>query len=120
MQYNARELIETLMAEKSLNQMQLAQLAKISQSTISRLRRGDVHERSGGARLKLLRYAKSQGLAIEDQAQAGQRRIMRVLEKLWDGSPGQLEAIVKVLQALAGLRSATSSVKGKSRDGQRR
>lgn len=108
------------MAEKSLNQSQLAQSAKISQATISRLLRGDKHERSGGARLKLLRYAKSQGFAIEDRAQAAPRRVMRAFEKLWDGSPEHLEAIVKILQALAGLRLATSSEKGIYRDRQRR
>lgn len=120
MQYNAREIIDTLMAEKGLTQAKLAQLAQISQSTISRLRRGEEHERNGEARLKLLHYAETQDLAGENLAQAAPKRIVRAFRHIWDGSPDHLDAIVKILHDLAPFRRSVSEVKGRSRDRQRR
>jgi len=120
MHIDARAIIDYLMTEKGLTQSQLAREVDIDQATISRLHRRGAYERSGKARLKLLKYAKAHIPSIEDFIDPGPNRVANAFRQIWDGTNEHVVAIVGVIRALAGLKPDRRSGKGRLRERQRK
>ena len=86
-----------------LTQEGLANLAKVSQSTVSRALSG-ARLRRGAARGRLFKYA---GIVdTVDMPRKGIKAVIHAFEKIWDGSPTHADAVADVIISLAKLRPA--------------
>lgn len=120
MHTDASIIIRHLMTEKGLTQAQLAKLADISQSAVSRLLHGGGHERYGRARIKLFKYARTEESSLGDLTDPGPKRVANAFCRIWDGTEDHTLAIVRIISALAGLRPNSTSVKRGVRARQRK
>lgn len=114
---DARAKVRQLLAQNGLSQAKLAERAGISQSTVSRALHGS-SQRHGRARSKLFTYAQNQETTEGILAEDGPKRVVKAFDRIWDGTDAHAAAIVKILNALAGLRPAGSPKKRGIREGQ--
>ena len=119
MHEDSSEIIRALIAEKGLTQAQLAERARISQSTVSRMLRS-ASKRYGRARQKLFTYARRQEPSVDDSTEHGPKRVATAFHRIWDGTDAHAAAIVRIINALAGLRPKASPGKGRMRERQRK
>jgi len=107
--------LRRLMERRGLSQMQLARLAHVSQSTVSRILNGE-RRNHGQAHRKLLTYVQSQK-EVEDRPMAdGVERVTTAFKRIWDGSGAHATAIVSVIHALAGLKPTRGQKRGRKRE----
>jgi transcriptional regulator with XRE-family HTH domain len=97
--------LREFMVRRGLSQTRLAKLARVSQSTVSRVLRG-VRDRHGQARHRLLTYARIEETIQDSSAEHGVKRVTSAFSRIWDGSDEHATAIVNVIDALAGLKPA--------------
>jgi transcriptional regulator with XRE-family HTH domain len=95
--------LEAFMKDRRLSQQKLAELAVVSQSTVSRARHGSL-QRHGRAREKLFTFLENE-LSRTPTAGSGRDQVLNAFDRIWDGSEVHAAAVAKVIEALDGLRS---------------
>jgi transcriptional regulator with XRE-family HTH domain len=115
MQELATALLE-IMAERGLNQADLAAEAKVNQSTVCRaLKRPS--KRLSRAQKRLYEYARVSPYAHKEED--GTRSVLKAFERIWDRSEEQALAVAKVIDALGSLCVHVESEKGGGLEGRR-
>jgi transcriptional regulator with XRE-family HTH domain len=99
------------MRKNFLSQTELANLADVSQSTVSRALSGRL-VRHGQARARLFIYAQLDDVEVA-AGDEGRTPVIRAFDKIWDGSHEHAAAVAKVIEALADLRTDRSRRKGR-------
>ena len=94
--------IDAFIKEHGLNQNLLAKAAHVSQSTVSRARKG-TPERNGRARRRLFIYIHNH-LRLRDEAPVKKKDVLRAFNRVWGTWDAHASAIAKVVGALDGLR----------------
>lgn len=102
MQEDAARIVRTFMNKRGLNQVQLAKLAGVSQSIVSRALR-HAAKRGGRARNKLCIYIQEE-LGAELESGVGKDRVLTAFDQIWDKTEAHATAVAKVIKALNGLR----------------
>jgi hypothetical protein len=100
---DASSQLREFMRRKGLNQSQLARLATVSQSTVSRAL--SAAWRRGAAQQRLFIYADI-APPSSPRMRGGRRQVIRAFDQIWDGSDDHATAVAKVIDALSGLRPA--------------
>jgi transcriptional regulator with XRE-family HTH domain len=94
--------LEAFLRDRSLSEQQMAEMAGVSQSTVSRARHGSP-QRHGGARERLFTFLENE-LNGSATAGSGRDQVLNAFDRIWDGSEVHATAVAKVIQALDGLR----------------
>jgi hypothetical protein len=106
------ELLRAYMANNSLTQEQLSDIANVSQATVSRaLTR--TPRRHGRAWLRLFTYV-SRELNASSFSEVGRETVLAAVERVWDGTDMHAAAIARIIDALAGLRPSEKKEPGTS------
>lgn len=92
------------MSRHGLNEARLADLAGVSQATVSRALRHRP-KRAGRARVRLFTYIHEE-LQREGLAHADKSEVLRAFERVWGASEAHAAAIAKVVGALDSLRTS--------------
>jgi transcriptional regulator with XRE-family HTH domain len=91
------------MEAHNLTQSELAKVAKVNQSTVSRILSGNP-QRSGKALKALCNYA---GIEVEKAASSTtdpKKLIMDTFIRIWDGSNLHAETVARIIDALRNVR----------------
>lgn len=91
------------MEAHSLTQSGLAKAAKVNQSTISRILRGNP-QRSGRALKALCNYAGIEAENAETSTTEPKKLIMDTFIRIWDGTDLHVETIARIIDALRDVR----------------
>ena len=97
--------LRALMEAKGLDQITLARRAKVSQASVSRALKGGTRRRRGRAYVRLFNY-------IQQHRRQGafggldKERVHEAIDRIWDASKAHADAVVKVVEALEGLRTS--------------
>ena len=118
--HEAKSQLEQFMRTRRLSQGQLAVKARVSQSTVSRVLRGDPAKRYSGARNRLFKYARIRESVVIQPADNGIKRVVKTFEQIWDGSDAHAVAVSNVIRALAGLRPTAEGRKGSKHERRRK
>ena len=101
MQQRTPATVRAFMRSRKWSQQELAVNAGVSQATVSRaLER--IGRRQGSGRDKLFIYIETEYLA-----ESGLRvpeEVVRAFTRIWDGTSAHTSAVVKIIDALEGLR----------------
>ena len=96
--------LRAFMAEKGLDQVDLAKRAKVSQASVSRVLNGGTQKRRGRAFLRLCKYIQKQREQGTFQA-SDKERVHELVDLIWGASKAHAKAVTKVVDALNGLRT---------------
>ncbi len=94
--------IRTFMHCNGLSQTQLAEMAGVSQATVSRALSGK-GERRGAARSRLFSYVGISEYPGSGAKAEARERIAEAFERVWEHSKALADAIVRITDALADL-----------------
>jgi transcriptional regulator with XRE-family HTH domain len=94
--------LEAFLEERGLSQAKVAELAGVSQSTVSRAVRRS-QQRKGQARKKLFTFIEND-FSRSATAGSGRDQVLNAFDRIWDGSEVHAVAVAKVIEALDGLR----------------
>jgi transcriptional regulator with XRE-family HTH domain len=108
---HVRTQLAAYMAQKGWSQEQLAKAAEVSQATVCRALSKD-GRRHGAARAKLFKYVGISELPPRQALGDARELIVAAFERVWDQSEEHAVAVVKVIDALAGLRPLSKDEKG--------
>ncbi|MBL8180002.1 MAG: XRE family transcriptional regulator [Blastocatellia bacterium] len=97
--------LHKLIREKHLSQQEIAEMAGVSQSTVSRALTGNI-VRSGKGRRMLFRFMQQE--LDQETLLDGKDKVVRAFESVWDGSEEHAIAIAKIISASNGLFPAKS------------
>lgn len=88
------------MQERHLSQQEMAELAGVSQSTVSRTLKGKIVKNGNGKRLlfNFMQQQLGQEILLD-----GKDKVVRAFESVWDGSDEHAVAIAKIIRASNGL-----------------
>lgn len=111
MQIKSRQASKIL-REKGISQSDLAELAGVSQSTVSRLLAGRNGTRHGKARCKLVEYIDSGIPAATAGRDQVQRRLIVAFLNVWDETPEHADLIIRAIQHVG---KASSGVQRRKR-----
>jgi Helix-turn-helix len=100
MQQSAASLRE-FMEERSLTQEELAKAAEVSQAAVSRALKKPA-QRAGRAHQKIFTYVENEYAAMTRDG--GPEGVVSAFKQIWDGSPAHAAAVVRIINALDGLR----------------
>lgn len=98
--------LHAFMTRRRLSQVALADVAGVSQSTVSRALR-NAPLRHGEARSRLFTYAQISQLEMRHEPQ-GRNRVLNAFNGIWDGSDVHADAVARIIEAMAGLRPVIS------------
>ncbi len=101
--------LKEFMEANRLTQEAIANVAKVSQSSVSRaLRRNSVRHGKAGAKLFIyMQQHLSAGFVSQ-----GKGKVVEAFESIWDGSEEHATAIARIIKASDGLRPAEHSKEG--------
>jgi predicted transcriptional regulator len=85
------------MEEHGIDQAELARLASVSQSSISRLLGGREPQRLGSATRKLFSYMQQD---IDGRVPP---RVSNAVARIWNRTPAHAEALARIIEATEGL-----------------
>ncbi len=85
-----------------LTQVEIARRAKIHQSQVSRIMRGDFKRVTAKSVLRLCEFARITG-AVEDPVSP---KLQQALRAVWDGTKGREKALINLLRAADALALA--------------
>jgi DNA-binding LacI/PurR family transcriptional regulator len=92
------------MGVQRLNQTTMAKRAGVSQATVSRVLTGATRQRQGRAYIKLCNYIHQQNRRT-GAVRAKKEDVLQAIDRIWDTSQAHATAVVKVIDALDGLRA---------------
>jgi transcriptional regulator with XRE-family HTH domain len=111
MQSSEGQRLRAFMQQRRLSQTALAQVAGVSQATVSRaLGRGGL--RHGAARSKLFTHAGISEWKAPGSRGEGRELVLEAFERVWDHSEAHAVAVARVIDALADLRPVPGGEKG--------
>jgi len=94
--------LEAFLKDRNLTEHEVAVMAGVSQSTVSRARHVSA-QRSGRARKRLFIFLENE-LSGNVTAGSGRDQVLNAFDGIWDGSEIHATAVAKVIHALDGLR----------------
>jgi transcriptional regulator with XRE-family HTH domain len=94
--------LEAFMKDRGLSQQKLAEMALVSQATVSRARSGSP-QRHGQARGRLFTFLENE-LSRSQTTGSGRDQVLSAFDRIWDGSEVHAAAVAKVIEALDALR----------------
>jgi transcriptional regulator with XRE-family HTH domain len=100
----ASALLEAFMKATGLKQQEIAVRAGVSQSTVSRMRKGGA-KRGSDPQNRICTYIQKEGTAL--MANKERTLLLEAFNRIWDGSEEHAVAVVKIIDALQGLRPAS-------------
>ncbi len=86
-----------LLSEEGISQADLAELAGVSQSTVSRLVAGLNGKQHGKARRKLLEYIREGIPAAPKSREDAKKRLIVAFLKVWDETPEHADLIIRTV-----------------------
>lgn len=93
--------ISKFMEREAISEATLADLAGVSQSTVSRAIAG-AGVRYGAARSKLFTYIQQHSIDVPPKK--GAQRVVAAFERIWDRTEEHASAVAKIIDALGDLR----------------
>jgi hypothetical protein len=101
MQQRSAASLREFMEKRGLTQEELAEAAKVSQATVSRALKKPA-QRAGTGRRKIFTYVENEYAART--AEGGPEGVVSAFNQIWDGSSAHAAAVVRIINALDGLR----------------
>jgi transcriptional regulator with XRE-family HTH domain len=96
------EAVRKFLRAEGISQTKLAELAQVSQSTVSRALRSTPAKHSA-AHARLFRYLQAQARPIDDSWLVGSDRVLSAFGRISDGSEEHAVVIAKMIDATRGL-----------------